>query len=466
MKSLLATSLAVFFSFTVLASDLRITKPVFYLEDDKAYAVFNLSWDNSWHNDRNNDAVWLFAKLVWPTGGGKHIKVLDTEHGAFSSDNSSGVEIEFKSSEERTGVFVYPAAKYRGDLKLTIRLALDPAEFEGINTRNSALQIYGIEMVNIPEGSFYIGDSSPEAAEFGAFLNPKNQKDPLIQIKSESQSIKIGSKGDLFYNDNDGYKGDQDGELIQSYPKGVGAFYMMKYELNDGQYAQFLNTLIPEQRHSRDVTSRENYVGSVFKENGAYHTDFPDKPASYIGWGDAMAFADWAGLRPMTELEFTKACRGPNRPSAFDFPWGNNNKLLVQRMPNDQGILVMRNGWNESMLNDANKEYFGASWYWVMDLAGSKWERLVTVGHPSGRAFIGTQGDGMIDKAGNATNADWPKEDEEAGGVGYRGGGFYGYDREYHTYNPFSPVSLRPYGSWHGTMPQFAYGTRFVRTTD
>jgi formylglycine-generating enzyme required for sulfatase activity len=436
MKSLPAALVVVFLSGTVLATDLDISKPVFYLEGDKAYAVFNLSWDNSWHNERNNDAVWLFAKLVWPTGGAKHIKVLNSEHQALNLNKSNGIEIKFESSENRVGIFVYPGEEHHGNVHITVRLALDPVEFEGVNTRNSALQIYGIEMVRIPEGSFFIGDTSPEAAEYGAFFNPKSDKNPLIQVESESQTIKIGPKDDLFYHANDDYKGDQKGELNASYPKGVNAFYMMKYELTDGQYALFLNNLIADQRQNRDVTSRENYTGSISANNGVYETELPAIPASYISWGDAMAYADWAGLRPMTELEFTKACRGPNPPSVLDFPWGNDNKLLVQRMPNDQGVLTMRNGWDESLLEDANKEYFGASWYWVLDLAGSKWERLVTVGHP------------------------------RAGGVGYRGGGFYGYDREYHTYNPFSPVSMRPYGGWHGTMPQFAYGTRFVITAN
>ena len=36
----------------------------------------------------------------------------------------------------------------------------------------------------------------------------------------------------------------------------------------------------------------------------------------------------------------------------------------------------------EIQLNDENKEVFGASYFWVMDLAGSMWERVVTVGDP------------------------------------------------------------------------------------
>ena len=30
----------------------------------------------------------------------------------------------------------------------------------------------------------------------------------------------------------------------------------------------------------------------------------------HISWSDMSAYLDWSGLRPMTELEYEKACRG------------------------------------------------------------------------------------------------------------------------------------------------------------
>ena len=31
---------------------------------------------------------------------------------------------------------------------------------------------------------------------------------------------------------------------------------------------------------------------------------------TYISWPDLLAYADWAALRPITELEYEKAARG------------------------------------------------------------------------------------------------------------------------------------------------------------
>ena len=34
-------------------------------------------------------------------------------------------------------------------------------------------------------------------------------------------------------------------------------------------------------------------------------------------------YLDWAGLRPMTELEYEKICRGPSAPVAGEYAWGS-----------------------------------------------------------------------------------------------------------------------------------------------
>jgi hypothetical protein len=124
----------------------------------------------------------------------------------------------------------------------------------------------------------------------------------------------------------------------------------------------------------------------------------------------------------------------------------------------------------ESRLTDATRDQLGASYYWVMDLAGSVWERVVSAGHPRGRAFRGTHGDGQLSGYGIASNADWPSGDHDGGGYGYRGGGYYERaveqrqsDREF---NPYSPVAWRSFGAWGGGPRSVAYGFRAVRTAD
>ena len=111
--------------------------------------------------------------------------------------------------------------------------------------------------------------------------------------------------------------------------------------------------------------------GTIEFENGIYKARNPDRPANFISWDDGCAFADWAGLRPYTELEFEKACRGQKKPIPADFPWGTASRDKVSRYYTEEGDLVLEPGLKEGDLNDYNLEFYGASWYWVMDLSGS-----------------------------------------------------------------------------------------------
>ena len=50
---------------------------------------------------------------------------------------------------------------------------------------------------------------------------------------------------------------------------------------------------------------------------------------------DGAAYADWSGLRPMTELEFEKACRGNQTPVANEFAWGTASITAATGISND-----------------------------------------------------------------------------------------------------------------------------------
>ncbi len=451
------------------ASSLKLSQPILYIEHGNAYAVLNVRWENAWKNERNHDAIWLFFKSISNNLHVSQIKVASDGHRIVHKHVDNHPELAFKLTPDSIGLFLSVAKPYRGTVHATLSIRLSTASFKNIATRNALLTAYGIEMVNIPYGEFYLGEPDNASLKYGTIYRPLGQGSfgGPVKVAKENQVFQISKKGDLYYEAPEGYEGDQSGEISNTFPKGVDPFYMMKYELTEGQYVAFLNSLSPDQQLVRDISSDANYIGdggSITKAGEAYKTPFPDKPCRFVGWDDAMAYADWAGLRPMTEFEFTKACRGGGKPIANQFPWGTSQKIQIQRLPDQNGVLSMLNEMEEAAMSDQHKPLFGASHYWVMDLAGSLWERVITIGHESGRKFKGNHGDGVLNEAGNANTLGWPIGDENAGGVGFRGGGFYGYDREYHEYNPFSPVAYRPYGGWHGTMRSKAYGTRFVRT--
>jgi hypothetical protein len=164
----------------------------------------------------------------------------------------------------------------------------------------------------------------------------------------------------------------------------------------------------------------------------------------------------------MTEFEFTKAARGKGEPVAGEYPWGTNSIDRLARLVGADGLLAHTGPDDEATLTDERRDVLGASFYWVMDLAGSVWERVVTVGHPRGRAFRGSHGDGAVTEYGVATNADWPHGDHETGGYGYRGGGHYETDRP----PTWQPMEWRDFGSWGGAPRAIAYGFRAARTAD
>lgn len=451
---------------SALCSGLEFSKPILYMEGGEAFAVVNLKWENAWNNPKNHDAIWVFFKCIPGKGVARHIAVLPLGHEKVADFSPQPVRSGFEVASDSTGVFIFPDEAHRGSLNLTVKIALDKRSFRNINTNNASLEVYGVEMVHIPAGGFTLGDPDTSAREYGSIFQPGEKGEGLPRLEEEKSEWTVAADGDIFYQNKEGYEGDQTGIIPQDFPKGVAAFYIMKYEITEGQYVAFLNTLNAEQRKIRDITQVENYQregGSIQDKGDVFQAPYESKPCRFMSWEDAMAFADWAALRPMTEFEFTKAARGPNKPLMGEFPWGTNGKLRVQRLPNEAGVLTMNNGYDEARLSDDNLAYFAASYYWVMDLSGSLWERMVTIGHSLGRKFVGSNGDGQLSDRATATNADWPSGDPEAGGVGFRGGGFYGYNRAYHDYNPFSPIAYRPYGGWHGTMRSLAYGTRLVR---
>jgi len=112
--------------------------------------------------------------------------------------------------------------------------------------------------------------------------------------------------------------------------------------LSSRQWVDFLNTLTRTQQQAHvasDISGDkiEHYYvmtdtdtehlgntivcakeGNGTKEPVKFYTYAPAKAVNYISWSDLTAYADWAGLRPITELEYEKACRGPVKPEGHD----------------------------------------------------------------------------------------------------------------------------------------------------
>jgi formylglycine-generating enzyme required for sulfatase activity len=453
----------------IRATDITISNIIFqdhHLSSDSGEisVTFTVGWENSWNNSKNHDAAWIFFKFK------NHIGDRMMRHGIIKKASPkvvevySGVKPSIYLPEDQTGIMIYPGNVYRGTVSYRMEVKIDASKLESIEKGKQIFgNVFGIEMVYIPKGEFFVGNKDPDAQKNAAAIHDPFSKEAYL-IRSED-SIMIGTqKNNLWYinNGESEYRGDAKGVLAEKFPKGFQSFFIMKYELTDGQYCSFLNTIGPyysSERANIGSILYEKDGGSIYKKDNEYKTNRPNTPAIFLSIDDHMAFADWAALRPMTELEYEKACRGPKSAILYDFPWGTNTRKKVIRYRNGEG-LHFENLLNESMLSDQNLELFGASFYWVMDLNKSLWERCVTIGNKKGRSFEGSHGDGhLTGYYGNADNKDWPNRLE--GGLSYRGGGTYGYGT---VGSPEGYVSERTFGAWGDGPRTVAYGFRAVRS--
>lgn len=410
---------------------------------------FDISWENSWRTstfESNYDAAWIFVKyrvtpgVIWdhatisttgnvaPTGGTVHVP--SDGVGAFLYRNTNGMgNVNYTNVELRWN---YGTA-FPDDAILEIC-------------------VFAIEMVYVPQGAFLAGDAtlSPHGAfQTGDVNNPFN-------ITSEA-SLTLGgtSTSNLSNNNNAGMTTADDFNytttqtLPAAYPKGFNALFVMKYEISQGQYADFLNKLTNAQATPRFPGfngSNQHTINNTGVPPNIYVAGSPDRACNYLGWADVAAYADWSGLRPMSELEFEKICRG-TRPAAPDeyawgTPWVFNQAYTYANsgMPNEvatnaatgsgNAIYITTRGTSgprkcglaaASVVTPTRQEA-GATYYGVMEMSGNVWETTVSLGSAAGRAFVANHGNGIINSLGQSTVGGWPSVTTGAG-TGVRGGG-------------------------------------------
>jgi formylglycine-generating enzyme required for sulfatase activity len=242
-----------------------------------------------------------------------------------------------------------------------------------------------------------------------------------------------------------GYPTGQTAPANASWPNGYNAFYCMKYEVTQQQYVDFLNTLTQPQADARKYTGTDYRYAITGTAVGSYATTKPNVACNYLSWADDAAYADWSGLRPMTELEFEKACRGPLAAVTGEYAWGtaavagsaytlSGDGTASEGIATNYSTTAGNAIYGSTQVSGNNgpvrvgifanetsgRVSAGASYWGIMELSGNLWERPVTIGNETGRAFTGTHGDGVLDSSGDANAATWPGTD--AVGAGWRGG--------------------------------------------
>ena len=264
--------------------------------------------------------------------------------------------------------------------------------------------------------------------------------------------------------------------LAASYPKGYAGFYVMKYETSQEQYVEFLNSLTLEQQKARvannnfSTMKKGDYVFGELKtpscRNGIAFVEQkqPDAPVvfgnnlnpgndffstddgqtlacNYMSVEDMTAYCSWSGLRPMSELEYEKACRRfyPQVPDKGEYAWNTNSGINALSSLGDlayagdereqansaaknvnSGIGNKVNGPVRCGLfgtSATNQSQSGATYWGVMEMSGNLRELCVNVNYAN--LDGGSCGTGVY-------NADlW---DKTVNKYGVRGGGFSSAD--------------------------------------
>ncbi|MBN1449052.1 MAG: hypothetical protein JXA28_14065 [Bacteroidetes bacterium] len=159
-----------------------------------------------------------------------------------------------------------------------------------------------------------------------------------------------------------------------------------------------------------------------------------------------MAYADWAALYPMSQLEFEKVCRGSAQPLTGEYAWGItlyematgvSNPGLIYETPTQIGANIdaspgsyylglMRAGGFAQMLNTRLQS--GVGHYRIMELSGNLWEHCYPKSNSTLRGFDGSHGDGYLvpfaTHIGDLTNTGWRNRHVHIHAGGFRGGSF------------------------------------------
>jgi formylglycine-generating enzyme required for sulfatase activity len=422
-------------------------------------ANFDITWDNSWRtstNENNYDGAWIFIKFRKNgTSDWRHATI---DGSSFTAATGAAITV----SADNKGVFLYRNADGIGNVSFTANQLQWNYSADGVlDNETVEIRVFAVEMVKIPVGSFLLGSGGTET---GAFQNGTSGAPYLV---ADNNAITVGTApGNL----NTGAYGVA-GTIPATFPKGFASFWAMKYECSQQQYVDFLN-------HIDQARATANNTSGIFSGT---HPNLvapqPERAVGTINTARVAAFADWSGLRPMTELEYEKACRGYNTPAVpNEYAWGNttfvgltsvNNAGLANEtvntpptananMSSSYGVPVRTGLFARTSGSD--RQLSGATYYGMMNMSDNVYEITIFSGNVQGRAVdASVHGDGNLAANGDSDISAWTNKNA----YGSRGSSYGGGTAEARVSDRLN--SNYPIG--YGFDPALAnYGFRLVRT--
>lgn len=470
-----------------------------------ATVQFNLSWENSWRvttGPANHDAAWVFVKyhvgdLNWKTA------TLDPDDADHTVPAAATLDVGLNGTRG-LGAFIYRAAAGSGNVNYSsIRLKWNYGDDGVSDSALVTLDVHAIEMVYVPAGSFPAGDGvartgTAETASFVAGATPPGTA-PYTVANAGPTPVGL-SAGSLAHAS---LAAGTYRPIPVTFPNGFGAYYLMKYEASQQQWAAFVNTtsLLPaigyvyyetilsvvpatnppqQQVNGRQIftsadiaqpipgpvppslvgaiptrpmvqakfpdrafvshpgvfttanltttanslnvtvvapaTTATMYVGQRFSGNpnipaAAFLATISNATTFVLGGVAAstiraganvttaltatslstpeqmtLAYLDWSGLRPMTELEYEKAARGPLPPLAGEYAWGTAEVQLLRYGNPSPGTTSLGSDGLPNEAPATNYNYYG----------GNAWTRTTGLVNDSGGPLYGPCRVGMF----------------------------------------------------------------------
>ncbi|MBL0155157.1 MAG: hypothetical protein IPP93_17430 [Chitinophagaceae bacterium] len=202
---------------------------------------FDLSWENSWRSSINYDAAWVFFKFKDLDGTWRHLNLTNANNAI-----SAGFAISVPG--DLTGAMVFRNTLSSGTVTLTgVKVGVTnlPGSFD--------IKGFALEMVQMPAtDQYYLGDG-----ETGTYYENGVSGLPFLVASSTL------TMGVLAGNCNDGI---QNGALATGFPVGYnasGSIYMMKHEVSQAAYRDFLNCLTYDQQITRTAAAPNSAAGTL-----------------------------------------------------------------------------------------------------------------------------------------------------------------------------------------------------------
>jgi len=409
--------------------------------------TFDLSWDNSWNVagiPANHDAVWVIVKFK-PCGGSvwdhARLSTTMTDH-SFASGVTYAKPITTVDRNGDAGAFNNGVMVRRSDIGIgniankTISLKIVGSALGATLDAGTEydIKVIGIEMVQVLSGQFQAGDG---VSTYPVFNTAVGSGTPMSIASEAAISINSTEGWPLI-------------ALPAKYPKGYSEFYCMKYEVTHGQYCDFLNTISGAAAVARYYNTSSSMHNLLY--SSVYYSDNGDRALNFMSVEDLFSYLDWAALRPMTDLEYEKSCRGPIG-GVQDYAFGATSFVEALNVTGaNAGVEVCTDvnanlhcaATNSNIIGGAfgagnsgplgagvfardattSRVATGASYWGAMELSGNVREATISYRTTSGAtpsSYTGVWGDGILAATGLYNTTLWPLT-----GVyfGLRGGGW------------------------------------------